>query len=456
MKKLLCIFVALIVALSLISCGAPTGEGTSAPSAVPTASPDEQFDTDPIVDEIAGASTISELEILLDDFIRDRDYTTALNVLDRMIELEPSDDLYAQRAEIQIQAIADGYEALNAMLAEDIDQVNDPTTYKERICQMVENAGLELVIPFTHDYASEDEINEVGNVSLNLFSGFWKGDDASSDNGVFASQGDWIYYADSLDGFSLHKVRLDGRENQTVTSDWAAFINVIGDWIYYINRSDGDLIYRIRTDGTEKMKLSDDVSNGLCVAEDYIYYINIDANNEIYRMKTDGSEREPFSKPASLIFSDGTWLYFLGPDSIALVRVPLEGGEAEVLLEDMWVHRTQILGDWIYYVTDINGMLLMRMPLGGGESEEVFRFEGKLSSFVISDNLLITSERKMDGSESIWIYDLSTSTILNQLSDASSDSICIASDGSIYFGNYFENDEFYRIDISSGTAEKIT
>ncbi len=461
MKKLLGLLILAFI-ISLAACAAPKGNQPSPlPTGVlpapvtPTQSPEVQEEAKEPADLIAEMTSMSELKNMLGAYYDEDNYVMALSVVDRMIVLEPSDDLYTQRAELHLKLIEEEYRKLNTILAEDMNRVNDSSEYKKHILQTAEACNLSILIPFTPDYASESEVNQIGNLGLNLCSAVWKGNPNTSGYGVFASQGNWFYYADANDGFSLYKAKLDGGAGQKLSSDWAAHINIIGDWVYYVSQSDGGKVYRIRTDGSDRVELSEDTCSGLCVIGDYIFYINTHENNEIYRMKTDGSEREAFSKPASVIFSDGESLYFIGRDYHALVKAALDSGELKVLT-DKAAYRAQIVDEWIYYITDNNGMVLMRLPIEGGKAEEVYRSSGKLSSFAISGAHLISSERMADKTESVYIYNLSDMTLLHSLSDFSSDSICIASDGGVYFGNYMDSDRFYRLDAVNGTAKKIT
>lgn len=467
MRRSLFVLIVISLALCLTSCSisknvhvSPIPGETPISDLTPAPSP-ELPDTPTLPDDpgelIKAALSVDELEALKESFLEQEDYPSALAAVERMIELEPSDDLYLQRAEIQILAIKKNYDLLNAILEQDIERITNAAAYKKKLTELYENAGLRLIIPFVPDYLSEDEINKAGNFSVNTYTYFWKGSEDSSDAGVFSSQGEWIYFAESSEGFSLRKAKLDGSDNRMVCSDWVANINVIGEWIYYVNRGEGNPIYRIRTDGTDRTMLSPDACGGLCVLGDYVYYINLGAGGEIYRMKTDGSLQEPYSKPASAVFSDGEYLYFTGPEAAHIARIEPDSGEIKVLIDsEQRIYRVQIAQDAVYYETDRNGMAIVRIPFESGESEEVYLSEGKLSSFVIAGSLLIASERAPDESESVIIYDLNATDLLYEIKGASSDSVCVASDGGVYFGNYFDNDKFYRIDLNTGTAEKIT
>lgn len=69
-----------------------------------------------------------------------------------------------------------------------------------------------------------------------------------------------------------------------------------GNWTYYINKDDKYSIYKKNSDGSEKVKLSgDERVITLSVKDDYIYYTILDPNDgvtRLYKIKTDGSGRQ--------------------------------------------------------------------------------------------------------------------------------------------------------------------
>ncbi|MBC3887836.1 DUF5050 domain-containing protein [Acetobacterium paludosum] len=123
-------------------------------------------------------------------------------------------------------------------------------------------------------------------------------DDAAS---IINATDDWIYYCytpatvekGTTRGFGdfgeLYKIRTDGTEKTKLSSDRAAYINVVGDWIYYADDGDNDKLYKIKTDGTEKNRLFDDVATRINVVGDWIYYDH--GYFGMYQIKTDGSGR---------------------------------------------------------------------------------------------------------------------------------------------------------------------
>jgi len=112
--------------------------------------------------------------------------------------------------------------------------------------------------------------------------------------------GDWIYYVvldDSWNYAGLARVRIDGTEEMTITTNRVGEFNVVGDWIYYSNISDNRALYKIRTDGTGNIKLDDTILYGaINIVGDWIYVqktasgINIPQPPILHRIRTDGTD----------------------------------------------------------------------------------------------------------------------------------------------------------------------
>src|SRR5512136_1691522 len=74
-------------------------------------------------------------------------------------------------------------------------------------------------------------VNTVGNIPANIVNG-----------GLAAQQGGWIYYENN----GIYKVRADGLIKTKVCADNSLNLNVAGDWIYYINSDDKYSLYKIK------------------------------------------------------------------------------------------------------------------------------------------------------------------------------------------------------------------
>lgn len=133
-----------------------------------------------------------------------------------------------------------------------------------------------------------------------------------SNNGLAASDGEFIYYSNLADGGKIYKKSINGLDEYPITEDNARYINVVGDYIYYSNLSDGGKIYRIKTDGTERSRLNNVLSSYINVIGDYIYYVNGAKNSYIYVMsKYNGSVNYPLisNRAAYLVVFDNMVYY---------------------------------------------------------------------------------------------------------------------------------------------------
>ena len=77
--------------------------------------------------------------------------------------------------------------------------------------------------------------------------------------GLMAGDGEWVYFRSESD-WGLYRARTDGSEQTQLLppEDYApSSINVLGDWVYFSNFRDGFSLWRVRTDGSEAEKLVD-------------------------------------------------------------------------------------------------------------------------------------------------------------------------------------------------------
>ena len=91
---------------------------------------------------------------------------------------------------------------------------------------------------------TKDDMN-VGNTTGNI-----------SNYGYSAIDGEYIYYLDTDDGRTIHRVKTDGSEESRLNGVKSDYINVLGGYVYFQNRDDNNSIYRIKTDGSEPKQLN--------------------------------------------------------------------------------------------------------------------------------------------------------------------------------------------------------
>jgi len=376
---------------------------------------------------------------------------------EKLTGLDPSDDdAYIKKAELRILLLKEGNNSLNGMIEEDLGMVSDQAGYKEQVSELYEEAGLELKIPFVPDYVSEDEINKTGSSCGNLTGTVWKPDFSASWNGVFACQGDWVYYSDYGENFTLYKVRAGGEGKQKLCEDGASNLNVIGDWIYFVNLSDDSAPYKIRTDGSGKQRLAEDGASYLCVYGDMIYYASANEGGTVYRMQTDGSGREPMGFAAVTLFIDDGWLYFSTGDEKTMERVSLDGSGREVLLSGEWHGIFCPYGDWFYYLTlDSKGFAIMKMKPDGSEKSKLWRYGAKVNSFAFSAGRLLVAVRSPEDVSGILAFNLDTMEKILELDNVVTQGIFADGTDNVFFMDASENYALYRIDFERAAAEKL-
>lgn len=127
--------------------------------------------------------------------------------------------------------------------------------------------------------------NTVGNTAGNLLN-----------RGLVANQGEWMYYSDK----GIYKEKLDGKSRTKICEDEAWYLNILGDWIYFVNVSDAYSLYKVKIDGTQKTKMNSEITGELNVVGDWIFYIEtlrlqtssgIDDYTNLWKMKTDGTNK---------------------------------------------------------------------------------------------------------------------------------------------------------------------
>jgi hypothetical protein len=55
--------------------------------------------------------------------------------------------------------------------------------------------------------------------------------------------GEWIYYMNGNDGYSIYAIKLDGTGQRKVNDEYSFYFAIVGDWIIYSLRGDGDASY---------------------------------------------------------------------------------------------------------------------------------------------------------------------------------------------------------------------
>ncbi len=193
--------------------------------------------------------------------------------------------------------------------------------------------------------------------------------------GIYAQQGDWIYYSDIMGDYHLSKMKIDGSEVSDLSDELVLSINVIGDWIYYVGSQEMN-IYKIKTDGTGKTQLGTlhaaPYSN-LIVQNDMIYFTNPDEQGMLYSMTTDGTNAKKLSdKKVFRIIVEGEWIYYIAAlvneqtyETAYELRKIKTNGTGDVSLDPEAGYNLLIDHDWLYYTVASENNRLYRIKTNG-------------------------------------------------------------------------------------------
>lgn len=283
-------------------------------------------------------------------------------------------------------------------------------------------------------------VNSSGNLAGNV-----------DNDGLAATQGEWLYYTDLYYKGSIYKVRQDGTGKTKLTDDVPLYINVSGDWVYYKNFKDNKL-YKIKTDGTGRTKLSDDNSDGIMLAGDWIYYINESDNFSIYKMKTDGTNKVKLNADYSwnINLVNNTIYYTKVYDDFKIYRMNIDGTGDSKVSDQAQAFNMVVAGDHIYYtnVTATDRFAIFTMKTDGTGISKVTSDHSR--SFTI-DNDWIYYANESDAS---YLYKIKTDgTNKTKLNNSITSYVNVTGDWVYYVNNPPSNSQLYKTKID-GSEDK--
>ncbi|MDD4752730.1 MAG: DUF5050 domain-containing protein [Desulfitobacteriaceae bacterium] len=187
-----------------------------------------------------------------------------------------------------------------------------------------------------------------------------------NNNGLYAKEGDWIYYSNLADQGKLYKMKADGTEATKITDDTAWYINVVGDEVFY--SGDGWKLIKIKTDGSDKTVL-DTQAYHINVVGGWVFYTRgTMQDGTIYKMKTDGSNRTQISKdPVSQLVVMDDAIYYSSYYS-KLIKINPDGSGKTKLISSGSVTELNVVDDWIYFNYN---KLLYKMKTDGTQMSEI-------------------------------------------------------------------------------------
>ncbi len=284
--------------------------------------------------------------------------------------------------------------------------------------------------------------------------------------GLAVIHGDWIYYVNDNDGYSIYKIRTNGSGRTKVNDDNSRYLNVVDDWIYYSNNEGQGLaaaeiidpsrnyhIYKIRTDGTGRTKLNSDLSLTLQVVDGWIYYSNYSDSRKLYKIRTDGSDRTKLNDDITLFINvEEDWIYYSNEnDNQKVYKVGIDGKSRTRINEHVpTCHYLNIIDDWIYLSVVSHGGKISRMRTDGSDGGEV---GSDLNAHYLN----------AAGNHIYYIHSGSDGALYRINKDGGSKTQ-ISSDNAwlinivgewIYYSNRDDNNRFYRIRTDGSGREKL-
>lgn len=235
--------------------------------------------------------------------------------------------------------------------------------------------------------------------------------------------------------------------------DCGCCLNVVGDWVYYCNLSENDCIFKMRTDGSERTQVSDDNCKYMAVCGKWIVCASENEDDNLYKMKLDGSERTLVVQgPVMYPYLYDERIYFRQRDERSFYSVSPDGSDMKQLAQ--YIEGYCIGDDWIYYITDDNGMVVDKMRPDGSDITSVFRFAYKGGYALYTDGSLIINDilENSDHEQAIAV-DMNT-MILTVLVDDWCELFYIAN-GIGYYLDYEEGNVWYYVNLALGETGRL-
>ncbi|MCL1792299.1 MAG: DUF5050 domain-containing protein [Oscillospiraceae bacterium] len=272
-----------------------------------------------------------------------------------------------------------------------------------------------------------------------------------ANGGYAAISGDFIYYSNGNDNWTLYSVKTNGSGKAKLNDDKSYGINVSGGVVHYINASDNKAIYAINTDGTGKRKLDGDEASNLNVSGDFIYYTNESDNGAIYAINTDGTGKKKLDgDKASGISVSGDFIYYTNEsDNGTIYAINTDGTGKRKLCDDWYARYMNVSGGFIYYSNTGDNKRLYAAKTDGTGAYGL-NDDGSHNINVAGD--LIFYSNISDGGK---IYMIKAETGEKcKLNDDDSQNINVVGDR-IYYVNISDNYKMYSMNLDGSGRKAI-
>lgn len=95
-------------------------------------------------------------------------------------------------------------------------------------------------------------------------------------------KGDFIYYIDANNNYSLNKYSISQNTIQILTDEWVDFYNVGNDYIYYQTAGNNPCLKFMSTDGTGQQVLAEGAFHNINLTSTYVYFQQYGVENMLY------------------------------------------------------------------------------------------------------------------------------------------------------------------------------
>ena len=102
--------------------------------------------------------------------------------------------------------------------------------------------------------------------------------------------GQYVYYMNPDDGYTLYRRPLSGGAEEKLTDVWVDCFNVVKDtWIFYQTNDGGDSgLMRMYTDGSNKEIIMTGRYKSINASSKYVYFLSFDNNRMMFHQEIDG------------------------------------------------------------------------------------------------------------------------------------------------------------------------
>lgn len=211
-------------------------------------------------------------------------------------------------------------------------------------------------------------------------------------NAQVVQAGDWIYYSNPADNYSLYKINENAGGLIKLSDDRnIRIIDIKGDWIFYTcDKEKITEFVKIKTDGGSRTKLYQTYSTYLSgfhveIIDDYIYIID----DGIYKIQIDDKKLVPIDTAVNIVTYtiEDDWIFYVekddDTDEAGFYKIRTDGSEKAFLCSagefSLWDF-IGVSGGWIIMS---EGQEIYRISMDGKSKETIYTFDGVYGGHMI-------------------------------------------------------------------------